>query len=123
MKSIRDFIEGKIRRSENEERLTLVAEARAPDEELGAFEGELVGPGGHATFFERGMVLQSGERVLFERIERVMLQPARGGGRFVDIVFLDGRTQRIASSEAGGEVLHATLRWIGHTRLRRDIAG
>jgi hypothetical protein len=28
----------------------------------------------------------------------------------------------LRSSETGGEVMHATLRWIGHTILRKKIA-
>lgn len=120
MKSIRSFIEGKIHRTESEDRLSV--EDSAAHEKFGGSDGVLVGPKGRVAFYERGMTIADGSDIAYEEIERVVSTPAPGSLRFVDIILADGRTKRLESSAIGGEVVHATLRWIGNTRLRRKIA-
>ena len=118
-KSIADFIEGKIVRLEvgGEVAFTRGGDAR---DDLGPCEGTLVGPGGEATFHAGGM--RVGETSFaYDRIQRVELSPPGEGRRSVAIL-LDTETVMLRSSETGGEVLHAALRWIGHTILRRKIA-
>ena len=121
MKSIRTFIEGKIRRTESGEILSLETEGEAHGE-LGALEGCLVGPKGRVRFFEHGMQLADDTTLRYDAIARVMLSPVDEGERFVDIVQESGTTTRMCSSPLGGEVVHATLRWIGNALLRRRIA-
>lgn len=127
MKSIRDFLEGKIRRTESTEVLSLEAGA-TPHPTLGAHDATLVGPRGALAFFEHGVVLAGGAEVRYEDLERVVLGPVREGEaggpeRPVDLV-LRGElgTKRLTSSPLGGEVVHAALRWIGNTRLRRKLS-
>jgi hypothetical protein len=122
VKSIREFIEGKIRRSESEAVLASAATPRAPDRELGGFEVTLTGPSGSVDFWEKGLVIASGARIAYESIERVEISPAESGRRFVDIVTCDGPAHRLDATDRGGEVVHAALRWIGNTRLKRRIA-
>ena len=119
MKSIREFIASKIRRSEVEDRLSLDCSDTGDDEELGAFEGTLTSPTGNATFYAKGMRLVDGARFVYTDIERVELSEGADNKRNVDILLIDGAKRRILTSDAGGIVLHATLRWIGNTRLRR----
>jgi hypothetical protein len=118
VKPIGEFIAGKIVRME----IGDVSFARGgdPDPELGACEGTLRGPGGEATFYQNGMQVGA-QRFAYEAIDRVEISPAAEGGRSVAIIAGDV-TVMLQSSENGGAVLHATLRWIGHTILRRKIA-
>ena len=119
VKSIADFIEGKIVRLELEDEVSF-ARGGEPHPELGECEGTLAGPGGEALFYQRGMTV--GERALaYDRIQRVEISPLAEGRRSIAIS-LDGETVMLRSSDTGGEVLHAALRWIGHTMLRRKIA-
>jgi hypothetical protein len=121
MKPIREFIEGKIRRTESGEVLSLEVggEAHAA---LGASEGTLVGPRGRIAFYEHGCVLADGTLVRYEELARVVSSAVIGDERIVDLVHVDGGTKRLVSSPLGGEVVHATLRWIGSTRLRRKLS-
>ena len=121
MKRIRDFVLGKIRRAEVGDALTF--EPGGPDHPgLGACEGRLTGPGGAVTLHAEGLILPDGTDLLYTRIERVELAPLHEGRREVHILPADGPAARLLCSDAGGLVLHATLRGVGHTRLRRRIA-
>lgn len=119
MKSIGDFVAGKIRRLEVEDEISFVAGGEDhPD--LGPCEGTLVGPAGEVTLYERGMTAGQ-ESFSYEAVIRVEISPVEAGRRLVDVRLQD-RTVRFRASDTGGEVLHAALRWIGNTRLRRKIA-
>ncbi len=119
MKSIADFVEGKIVRLEVGGQVSFVRGGE-PHPEHGDREGVLTGPGGAAVLYQRGMT--AGEvGFAYDRIERVELSASEDGGRAVAIFLPEGAV-RLRSSETGGEVLYATLRWIGHTILRRKIA-
>jgi hypothetical protein len=120
MKSIRDFIEGKIRRTESEASLSLVPGEAHP--ELGPCAGVLRGPRGQITFYELGAVLEGGDHFRYQDIARVDLEPSSPNTCNLDIILESGPTKRLASSPIGAEVVHATLRWIGNTRLRRKVA-
>lgn len=119
MKSIRAFIEGKIRRSEADDRVRFDVDPShdSRDPELGCEEGALFGPAGNAVFYEKGLMTQDRDRIHYEDIVRVL----RVEGR-VFIELRTGTTKPVATSHEGGEVLYAALRWIGHTRLGRTIA-
>lgn len=117
MKSIGEFIASKIRRAELSDRLS-VSRAGEPDLELGRFDATLLGPEGPITFFETGLRLESGARIPYSTM--VWVSRAADG---LEVRLDDGRMQLIRTSDAGGIAVHATLRWIGHTRLRRKIAG
>ncbi|MCK6545329.1 hypothetical protein L6R52_05625 [Myxococcota bacterium] len=120
MKSIRTFLEGKIRRTESGEVLSLVD--GDPHATFGPCEGVLVGPRGRVAFHELGCVLADGTEVRYEDLARVVASPVIGDERFVDLVHVDGGTKRLVSSPLGGEVVLGALRWIGSTRLRRKLA-
>lgn len=119
MKSIGDFVAGKIRRAEVEDEVSFYPGGEAHPEH-GPREGRLVGPGGEAVLFERGMTV-GGESFSYDAIVRVALSPGAEGRRHLDVKLQD-RTVRLLASDTGGEVLYAALRWIGNTRLRRKIA-
>jgi hypothetical protein len=119
MKSIADFIEGKIVRLEVTDEVSF-SRGGAAHPALGACEGTLIGPGGEAQLYKGGMTV-GGTSFAYEQIERVEISPAEAGQRKVAIV-LPEQTILLHSSDTGGEVVHATLRWIGHTILRRKIA-
>jgi hypothetical protein len=119
VKSIADFIEGKIVRLEVGDEISF-ARGGEPDTAHGVREGILRGPGGEAVFFERGMTVGASS-FAYDRIQRVEISPAEEGRRSIAII-LDAETVMLRSSDTGGEVMHAALRWIGHTRLRRKIA-
>jgi hypothetical protein len=114
MKTIADFLAGKIRRAEVEDRLSL-SPAGAPHPSLGAHQGTLLSLLGSADFYADGMVIGASS-IRYAEIDRVEIAEA---GVVVSGAF--GRVT-IRSSPAGGVVLHATLRWIGNTILRRSIA-
>lgn len=120
MKSIRDFIEGKIRRSETEAILEVVD--GPPDPELGAHQGTLLGPRGQIAFFEDGMLIHPDLRVPYAALEEIDFGPGEDSRWHVDLILKEGQPVRLVSSREGGEVVHATLRWIGHTRLRRTLS-
>jgi hypothetical protein len=119
VKSIADFVEGKIVRLEVDDEVSF-ARGGAAHPELGDCEGTLTGPGGEAVLYQRGMRVGD-SAFAYARIQRVEISPAAQGRREVAII-LDGETIMLRSSETGGEVMHATLRWIGHTILRKKIA-
>lgn len=125
MKTIADFVEGKIRRSELEDELRF-ERGGAPHPTLGAAEGVLHGPAGRARLYADGLVLEPDRAVEYARIVRVLRSPALAGPEgpvhLVDLALDDGSTARVTGSASGAEVLHATLRWIGHALLRRNIA-
>lgn len=112
MKSIADFVISKIRRAEVVELLHFEAGGAAHDT-LGACEGTLQGPNGNAILYEQGLILGS-STIPYAEIEEVTTPLTIGR--------VGGETIRVEVSPAGGEVLFATLRWIGNTRLRRKIA-
>ena len=118
MKSVRDFLAGKLRRAETTS-LTLALDG-PPHPALGAFEATLESARGRVDFYARGLL--SGEHTLaYADIERVELSPLEGALRLVDVRTAAG-TARLACSDEGGRVIHAALRWVGHTLLRRRIA-
>jgi hypothetical protein len=113
VKSIADFVAGKIRRAEVGGDVAFHA-GGDPDPELGRCEGRLVGPNGEAILYEHGMSAGA-TRIRYDAIVRLELD----GGAVV--ASTSGGGVRIASSESGGAVLFATLRWIGNAILRRDL--
>lgn len=121
MKRVRDFLAGKLRRAEVEDRLTLELEG-PPHEALGELEAVLVSARGRAAFYARGLSLESGAALPYEALARVELSPEQDGERTVDLITEGGETHRLHASAAGGLVIHAALRWIGHTILRRKLA-
>lgn len=116
MKTIRSFVEGKVRRSETGEVLSIDVAGDAHPE-LGALEAKLASDVGAIAFHEKGMVLSDGAAVPYAAIARVEVSPP-----FVEVVLEDGAVRRLRSSPAGALVVHATLRWIGATILRRKVA-
>ncbi len=121
MKTVRDFLVGKLRRAEVEDRLQLVLEGDA-DPELGALEAVLESPRGRLAFFAEGLRLERGDALLYRSLLRV--EAARGSGDEATVTLrLEGGAQVILHlSPAGALVVHAALRWLGHTLLRRRIA-
>lgn len=116
MKSIREFIIGKIRRSEVED-LVPVETDGAPHPDLFGFESEVEG----MVFYELGMV--AGDQLIrYEDISEVALSPLKAQQRDLGIMLADGTRCCFKLSDASALIVHASLRWIGHTRLRRNIA-
>ena len=112
-KSIADFVEGKIVRLEVDD--VSFTRGGPADASLGECEGTIRGPAGEATLYERGMVVGD-TSFSYEQIERVEISPTG------EVAIVTDRTILVRSSQNGGALLHATLRWIGHTILRRKIA-
>ena len=121
MKTIGDFLEGKVRRSEATDQLQVVRDGEA-DQEFGQLEGSLISARGRSHFFQNGLVLSDGKRLAYADLLRVMISPAEDGQNLVHIIGMRGEKFRLRCSEKGGIVLHATLRWIGNTALKRKIA-
>ena len=122
MKSIRDFITGKIRRSEAQDRLRLVVDG-ADHPDLGRFEGRLDSDVESVEFYADGVCIPGVDPTRYDGIQTVMMSPPQGDRRTVDIVMLDRRSIRLDCTDDGGRVVHATLRWVGNVLLRRKIAG
>ena len=119
MKTIRGFMASKIRRMEVQHAVALVTEGAAhPD--LGEFQGRLDTDA--VEFYARGIRFCNTQVVDFTDILRVERSPADDGGRWVDVVVRDGEVARLSCTADGGAIIHATLRWIGHTQLGRCIA-
>jgi hypothetical protein len=115
-KSIADFVEGKIRRTESNDRMSF-ARGGSPDAALGACEGVLHGPAGSVSLYESGLILADGSAVPWDRISA-----ARVAGALLELELEDGSVKPIAGSPIGAEILHATVRWVGNAILRKKIA-
>ena len=121
MKTIGDFIEGKIRRSEATDVLTVKREGDS-DTEFGPLEGLLLSKTGQTAFYKLGLILHDGQRIAYEDLIRVTISAEENHERLVHLIGVHGEKFRLRCSEKGGIVLHATLRWIGNTSLKRQIA-
>lgn len=119
MKTIRDFLQGKLRRAEVEDRLSLQLEGPA-DPELGPHEATLVSAVGQLDFYRDGLRAADGQARRYVDLERVELSPP-GDEAWVELQGVQGNL-RLRSSPAGALVVHATLRWVGHALLRRPLA-
>ena len=119
MKSIRTFVASKIRRLEVQHRVGLVTVGDAHPE-LGEYEGKLDTDG--VEFFARGIRFCDTQVIEYTNIIRVERSPESDGERWVDVVARDGETARLSCTAHGGSIIHAALRWIGHTQLGRCIA-
>lgn len=120
-RSIREFLAGKLQRAEVDDRLLLEIDA-PPDAVLGALEGRLVSSSGSLSFYAQGLRSPSGQAVAYADIGRVEILEPEAAQPQVAIALLAGGGLRIDCTPAGALVVHATLRWIGHTQLRRKIA-
>lgn len=119
MKTVRDFLQGKLRRAEVEAQLSLELDG-APDPELGAHEATLISAIGRLAFFRDGLRASDGRPWRYAELLRVELSPP-GDEAWVELRGLQGNL-RLHGSPAGALVVHATLRWIGNTILRRPLA-
>lgn len=117
MKSIREFIESKIRRAEVGDDVRLLP-LDLPHAELGAPEGIIESKVGAASFYVDGFVIGEAP-VRYDAIAEIRIGPAEDGVRLVDVTREGGEILRIRASEAGGLVVYDTLRWIGRAKLRR----
>lgn len=115
MKSIRDFVESKMRRAEIGDALRLVPIAEE-DATLGAPEIAVESDLGRAAFYAEGFVV-GGDAVRYDAVERIRESPE---GPTIDIVTAE-RILRIHASDAGARVVFDTLRWIGRAKLRRRL--
>ncbi|MEQ8274866.1 MAG: hypothetical protein RMA76_12785 [Deltaproteobacteria bacterium] len=113
MKSIRDFVEGKVRRAEIGDAVRLVA-LDAAHATFGAPEIRVESDVGAAAFYAEGFVIGD-DAVAYADIERI-----REEGTTIDIAVPD-RILRIHASDAGARVVFDTLRWIGRAKLRRRL--
>lgn len=121
MKSVRDFLIGKVRRSETGEHLTVDIDGAA-DSDFGRLEGCLASAVDAVSFFEDGLRSAGGAGVRYDAINQVAIAPRSGAGRPVEVVRADGTVIRLDCSDDGAMVAHATLRWIGNALLKRRIA-
>ena len=121
MKSIADFLEGKIRRSEIRGPYRVERKGES-DHEYGLFEGALISDRGRSDFFQHGIVFSDGRRIPYEILLKVFVDSDDDQDRLIHVIGINGEKIRIRCSADGGTVLYAALRWIGHTRLRRTIA-
>ena len=121
MKSIGDFLEGKIRRSEIQGPYR-VDRHGDDDPEYGSLEGALISDRGRSDFFEKGIVFSDGRRLPYEIVMKVFVDDEPNADRLIHVIGLNGEKVRVRCSRDGGTLLYAALRWIGHTRLRRTIA-
>lgn len=119
MKTVRDFLQGKLRRAEVEGQLSLELDG-APDPELGPHEATLISALGRLAFFRDGLRASDGRAWRYAELERVELSPP-GEVAWVELRSLQGNL-RLTGSPAGALVIHATLRWIGNALLRRPLA-
>ncbi len=121
MKSIDHFIRSKIRRLEVQDQVACET-GYDEDHVLGPFAGALKTHTGNVRFYERGLVLENDHPILYDQIKHVAYAELSPKAQSIAIVQSDGVTQHIRADPAHGKVIYATLRWIGHTRLRRTIA-
>lgn len=115
MKSIADFVAGKIRRSESSAEM-IFRPGGSADDQLGAAEGELFGPAGSVRLYDGGMILADGTAVRWDSIVRARLL-----GERIEIELSDGTGKVIAGSPIGSEILYATIRWVGNALLKRKL--
>lgn len=122
MKSIGDFLAGKLRRSEVGDALRLITHG-PPHPELGPLEGALESSRGRVSFHTSGLVFADGATLRYEDVVQVTLVgPVPGAEGELYLLRRDGGGVRLESSREGGEVVFATLRWIGNVILRRKLA-
>jgi|GEM_PF-6815555 len=121
MKSIGNFLEGKIRRSEVDGpyRVEHIGEN---DPEYGPFEGALISDRGRSDFFQNGIVFSDGRRLPYAILFKVFVDSEPNQDKLIHVIGMNGEKIRIRCSADGGTLVYAALRWIGHTRLRRTIA-
>lgn len=119
MKTVRDFLQGKLRRAEVEEQLSLELDG-APDPELGPHEATLISAVGRLAFYRDGLRPGDGRAWRYAELSRVELSPP-GAEAWVELRGLQGNL-RLKGSPAGAVVIHATLRWVGNALLRRPLA-
>lgn len=120
MKTIGDFLEGKVRRSEATDVLQVERQGE-PDPDFGPLEGRLVSASGQSEFYQEGLVLSDGKRIAYDDVITVTISPPEEDQKLVHIIGTKGEKLRLRCSEKGGIVLHATLRWIGNTASKRKI--
>jgi len=121
VKSIRDFVTSKVRRSEIEDRVR-VEISGAADPELGEWQACLRSEVEAIRFYEHGLIDEGDHRIRYDEIRRVELAPSTGDTRELDVISDAGWTLRLSGSDDGMATVHATLRWIGNALLRRRIA-
>ncbi len=121
MKRVRDFVAGKVRRTEVEHALRVTLEGE-DDAELGAFEAGLASDRGTLSFFSGGVRLSTGLALPYEALSALRVEGTPGGPAAVVAERLDGVTVRIDASPEGAVVVHATLRWVVTALLRRRLA-
>ena len=119
MKSIRYFMASKIRRSEVQHLVQLITDGET-DPVLGKFEGRL--DTDEVEFFARGIRFSGTQVLEYTDIFRVERSPEEHGERCLDIVRQGGEVARLRCTNHGGMIIHATLRWVGHTKLGRYLA-
>ena len=89
MKTVGDFLESKIRRSESAEQLHL-DRGGAPDSEFGALEGHLISQTGQSSFYSAGLVLHGGKRIRYSDMVRVMISDPVNDQRIIPIIGVHG---------------------------------
>ncbi|MCB9653910.1 MAG: hypothetical protein H6729_07265 [Deltaproteobacteria bacterium] len=124
-KTIRDFVLSKVRRAELSDELTEVeveAAIALRRAELGRLEVAIADRRGDAVTpleFYAGAFVADGENALrYEDIRRIVL--AQQDTNRV-IIFSEMATFTFERTRPEATVLFATLRWIGHAILRRDL--
>lgn len=122
MKSISDFVRGKLYRLSIADGLSIDT-AGGAHPQFGPFECGISSPRGRIKFFRSGLQLEDGSEIAYASIEGVVSDHGSGTTDVAIEIHLEGGlVKRIRSSPGGGDVVYATLRWIGHTRLRKKIA-
>ena len=114
MKTVRDFLVGKIRRAEVGDAVRL-SEPAAPHPELGLHQGDLAGLGSDAAalrFYAHGIVLPDGRAVRYQDITAIRAPPLE----------IDAGAQAAIPLPPDAEaVAYAALRWVGRALLRRKL--
>jgi len=118
VKTIRDFVLGKIRRTEVEDLISLELQGTRIFE-LGEYQGTLRGPAGEVDLYADGLVFGA-KIVRYEALQNIAISPVKDGQRQLALTTQEGIVW-VEASEMGGEVLFATLRWIGRALLRRPL--
>lgn len=125
MKSLRDFILGKIRRTEWQAD-EMCRAAPGPDPSLGAAQICLALGEGSIAFYEDGLTWVARDdaapgRCTYACIEHIALGQTAGGEGCLGVRTESGHETLLSGSPETLFITHAALRWMAHVRFRRDV--